>query len=377
MIRHIAFFIMLCISTSAYAMPIEDAIKESRVFAEKQDYERALSCLKQAETQYPNDLEIKLAIIRTLSWQGDFVTAEKRLASLDTKYDANADVQLLRANLAFYRKEYAIAETRYRTILLAHPDYEDAKAGLERIEKVKHTSMGATRYAWQLDMGYEHSSFSRVNQSGWNQSFVQLNRFLSDTTAVHGKIIRYEQFTNLDTAYELGVDHRFADYVNGYVYGVISPNADFRPEKQVMGGGMLRILNKEYADESLWLTLDNRYDIYDAIKVLDINPGLRFEPMNGWAISVRKISVDADNAKRVYGEDYRLDGTIIDGLRFYVGYANAPETESAITIDTKTWFGGIVWDVNEYATLRCGYSHDDRKNSYIREVVSVSTSIRF
>ncbi len=395
MMRYLPLAVLLFAASAASAMPVEDALKQSRKLAAAKKYDQALSVLKQAEKEHPEDLEVKLATVRVLSWQGKYSAAEARLAKLKHKDDANADVQLLRGNLAYYRKNYAAAEHYYRTILAEHPEYTDAKAALARVEKAKappvivpkaHESHAAavgtpavsSPHNWQLDVGYEHSSFSRVHQPSWNQEFAQLNRFFNDrATAVHGKITRYDQFSNIDTEYEVGADHRFAEYLNGYVYGAFSPSADFRPERRAGAGGMIRVVNPHDLPVPIWLTLDSRYDIYSTVKVVDINPGIRIEPVNGWAIAARKISVDADNAKRVYGEDYRLDGTVIDTLRFYVGLADAPETEAAVTVNTKTYYGGIAWDMNDDMTLRLGYTHDDRENSYVREVVNASVSSRF
>jgi YaiO family outer membrane protein len=379
MLRLFILTAMLGNAMPAYAVTADAALRESKALAVQERYDEALAVLEEAHKDHPEDAELKLAIIRTLSWKGDYKAAEEKLSALGKPYDENADARLLRANLAYYRGDYETAEANYRAILVTYPDYEDAKTGLESVLKAQAASAEEKAPGrWQLDTGYEYSDFSRREQSSWNQQFVQATHFLDGRrrTAVHAKATRYDQFDTIDAEYEAGVDHRFTGFLTGYAYGAISPAADFRPEHRFAGGGMLRVINAEDA-MPLWLTLDARYDVYDAVKVNNVNPGLRIEPWDGWTLWVRKIVVDADDAGRVYGEDYRLDGTLMEGVRFYAGYADAPETVAGITVDTQTWFGGLAWDVTEEVTLRLGYARDDRENSYIRDVVNVSASYRF
>ena len=99
--------------------------------------------------------------------------------------------------------------------------------------------------------------------------------------------------------------------------------------------------------------------------------------MQGWSIAARVIALDPEDSERLYGKDFRLDGTLTDTFRFYAGYADVPETVAAVTVDTQTWFGGVTLDMTPEATLRLGYARDDRENSYIRQVVSASVSYRF
>ncbi|TAH34212.1 MAG: YaiO family outer membrane beta-barrel protein [Alphaproteobacteria bacterium] len=231
---------------------------------------------------------------------------------------------------------------------------------------------------WQTDAGFEFSDFSRRNQPNWNQEFTQVTRFFdSKKMAMHGKIIRYDQFSNIDSEYEAGVDRSFFPWLNAYLYGSMAPDADFRPEWRLMGGGSLRLNDPAWNLVPVWLTLDSRYEDYSDTEVMNINPGLRIEPADRWSIAGRMISVKQRNEERVYGFDLRLDGAVADDWRFYTGYANAPETVAGVTVDTTTYFAGAAIDITQAHTLRLGYTHDDRENSYIRQVLNVSLTYRF
>jgi YaiO family outer membrane protein len=230
-------------------------------------------------------------------------------------------------------------------------------------------------YAWQLDSGIQYSSFARVPQESWNQEFLQVTHFFNGRgTAVHGKATRYEQFGVTDAEYELGVDQRFSPSTYGHLYISGSPDPFFRPEWRVEAGGGYRV---SQGGIPAWFTLDARHDSYPTLEVTTLNPGVRIEPFDNWSLSGRLITVSQPNASTIYGWDARLDGQIREGLRFYAGYADAPETVAAVTVQTRTVFGGLAYDLSPACTLRFGYARDDRENSYIRNVFDAGITYRF
>jgi YaiO family outer membrane protein len=235
----------------------------------------------------------------------------------------------------------------------------------------------AETYTWQIDAGIQSSSFSRVPQQSWNQEFLQVTRFFNNReTAIHAKATRYEQFSNIDDEYEIGIDRRFSQKLYGRLYISGSPDPVFRPDWRLDGGGGLR-LSHDKAPVPLWATLDVRHDVYPIADIETVNPGLKIEPLDNWSLASRLITVSQPDAATIYGWDARLDGQIEEGKRFYIGYADAPETVAAVTVQTRTIFGGLALDVTPAYTLRLGYAHDDRENSYIRHVIDVSLSYKF
>jgi YaiO family outer membrane protein len=369
-------FMLLMLSPAA-ALPVEKVLVQSLALAERQKYDEALALLDKAHAENPRNDDVKLATIRVLIWKGDYTAADHNLQDLSHKENANADVQLLRATLAYRRQDYAGAQKIYRQILVENPGYTDAREGLERAEAAQ-VAPSSPVYRWKVDAGYDYSGFPRRPQPGWNQEFMQLTHFFDKTrTALHGKITRYNQFTNIDTEVEAGIDHTFSDALTSSIYGMVTPEAGFRPQYRIGGGGAWRIIKREQGFLPLWLTLDSRYDTYASTQVLTINPGARLELWPGWSVAAKLITVDPQGDNRIYGQEFRLDGTITEALHFYAGYADAPDTEAAVTVQTKTWFGGLAADITPRTTLRVGYAHDDRTNSYIRHGVNASVSYRF
>jgi YaiO family outer membrane protein len=382
MIRKASFLVILsltCVAARGFAAQadVDDAIRQSRELAAKQRYGDALTLLARAESEQPDNVDLKLTSANVLSWQGNYQAAENKLGEIDPKHSSDPDPMLVRANLAYYQQDYPVATKLYGNILAGHPDYEDAKTGLANAEKAQESPPDSADYKWQANLGYEHSSFARGPQTGWNQEFVQLTRFLDNgDTALHGKVTRYDEFNNTDMQVEAGVDHRFTPYLNGYLYGSHTVDASFEPLWGMSTGGNLRVKPAEESVPAVWITLDAREDEYRQVSVATFDPGLRLES-GDWALSPNLVMVHQWGSSSAYGWNVRLDGPVDDGLRFYVGYADAPDTENAITLDTASAYGGLSYNIDERNAIRLGYTHDDRQNSYIRHVIDASVSRRF
>jgi YaiO family outer membrane protein len=330
------------------------------------------SSLLPAHAQTVTDL---LAQSRILAGEKRYEEAHQTLERALAIEPKNDDIRLLRGQLYYYQGDYEAAEAEFTGILSRHPEYVDAKAALERVQTARDSG---GEFRWQADAGYEWSGFERRNQPDWNNQFLQLTRFFDGrATAVHGRIERYDQFTNIDSYYQLGVDHRFTPRLMGYVATGFSSGADFRPHWRVKGGGGFRLSEMEIQNMPLWLTLDMQHDEYQSTEVSNINPGLRMEFSDSWALGSKIIAVHEHGAKTVYGWMARFDGQIMPGWRFYTGYADAPETVAAVTVDTQTMFGGFAYDIDDARTLYLGYTRDDRENSYIRHGVNACVSFRF
>ncbi len=326
-------------ASAVYAATVDALMAQSRALAGAQQYNQALELLVQAHEQQPNNDDVLLLIARIHGWQGDYDAAEREL----------------------------------KAILMRHAEYTDASDALTWVERAR---TAPPPLLWRLDAGYEHSGFERVTQPDWNMEFLQLSRQLGDAT-LHGRAEHYDQYRTIDTTYELGADYRFTSRLSGYLLGSNTPNADFRPRWRVGAGGAARLDPEQLHGVPVWFTLDARQDEYTSVSVRTVNPGLRIEPADDWAISPKLITVTQLGMGPLYGWTARLDGRFAPGWRFNAGYADAPETESGVTVTTKTYFGGLAVDINPAYTLQFAYTHDDREKSYIRHVIDCSLSYRF
>ncbi|MDX2028867.1 MAG: YaiO family outer membrane beta-barrel protein [Alphaproteobacteria bacterium] len=370
------FILCLCITPAQadQGLSVGQLLSESKTRAENREFDEALRLLNDAAALEPENVEVKLAVARVHSWQGRYDLADKDLRPFIDATPMNADAELLAANLDYYRERLDEAAARLQRTLAAHPDYTEVAETLELVQKAKKTAEG---FLWQIDIGYERSSFARQPQPDWSNDFVQLTRFFDKgATAIYGRWEYYDQFLTTDMSYEIGVAHRFAPYLSSYFYAGRTGSPSFRPFWRVGGGGAVRVKEPEDSFPSLWLTLDLKEDEYKQTSVATGNPGVRME-LGNWAVNGNMVMVREWGHAAVFGWSTRLDGLVTDGLRFYVGYANAPDTENAITVTTASIFSGFAYDVTEACTLRFGYTREDRENSYIRHVFNLGLSFRF
>jgi len=370
-------FWLACLPTAAFSMTTGNIIEQSRTLAAEHKYTQALAILQDARKREPDNIDLTVAFVSVLSWEGKYAQAQSVLNQLPSSANDNADVLLVRADLASYQQQYPLAQKLYLKILSRYPHYQDARIGLQRVqENMKQPETQV--YLWQIDTGYENSSFNRVNQANWSQTFLQVSAFSRDhTTSIHEKIVEYDEFSTKNTEYETGIDRIFSSTLSAYLYGSYTPNATFRPRYHVAAGGATHIANLTKHRIPLWLTLDTSDDFYVATRVININPGIRINLEHGWSFATRRIDVYQLATKPVYGEDYRLDGTIDTKTRGYIGYANAPDTENGITVMTRSYFYGIDRDLSPRTTLHISATNENRTASYLREVLDAGLSYRF
>lgn len=366
------FFFISSQPASAKAVDIPQILSQSRELAENKDYPKALSLLYKTEKSVPDNFEVKFLIAQILGWQGDYPAAEKRIHSLLKKHPDDPDLLLTEANLFFYQGKNAEAQKIYAKIVRKYPDYKEAQEGLERAKAPPPAKM-----LWQIDTGLEVSSFTRQSQSSWREQFVQLTRKITDDWTWHLATHRYDRFHKINMTYETGIDHRFSLRTYGYIYGALTPGGAFVSRRQVSMGGGTRLDPSKEKTIPLWAVLDTRFDDYGSTDTKNISPEIRVEPADGWALGAKYITVLQRHISPVHGWQVRMDGKLTGQSGFNIGYAKAPETSSGVTVETKTFFGGIRWDISSLHAINIGYAHDDRQNAYIRQVVNMSFTTRF
>ncbi|MES2664141.1 MAG: YaiO family outer membrane beta-barrel protein [Pseudomonadota bacterium] len=359
------FILFFICSSSVFALDTSEVLKESRALFIKKEWQQALMLLQNAEKEHPKDIDIQLAIARIYMWQGKNKEAEQKVQAISI--DQNTiEVELLKGTIAFNQKNYTQAKTIFENIILKYPDNIEAKNALVKIENAFDNMV-----VWKISSGLEYSDFSRQSQSSWNQTYINLARTSNEgRTTTHSHIMRYDQFDVIDTEFEVGINHRFSSDLNAYSYGSFVSDPFFRPEYRLGVGSSHYLLDiKKIPIRAL---LDIRFNKYKDSEVYSINPGVSvfFNPT--WVLSNNIISVFQSSEPAVFGWSTRLDGPLFSKTGFYLGYADAPETVAAVTVDTKTFFSGISYSLDSAFILNLGYTRDDREASYIRQVYNVS-----
>ena len=375
-------FLALCLyAAPALADPptIDQLLADSQAQAANKQFDEALKTLQQAQTQEPDNLDVRLAIARVHGWQGNYVVAENEVGVLSAADPDNVDIRTLSAYLDYYQGRNEAAAGKFASVLQTYPAYTEAAEGLKLAQDAEQDEKGekaAAAYLWQFDAGYEHSSFSRQPSPDWSDEFAQVTRFFDGgDTAVHARIEYDEEFDTTNAYLEIGVDHKFTPWINGYFYAGHTVDASFRPAWRVEPGGNLRIIQEDDSTPAVWLTLDVKEDQYYPASIATVDPGVRFE-YGEWAFSPNLVMVHQWGTESVFGWNARLDGPVCENLRFYLGYSNAPDTEDAVTAYTASIYGGFAYTFDETHILTLGYTHDDRQNSWIRNAANIAFTYR-
>ncbi len=374
------------------------------VYVATRRYDEARTELHRALQIAPNYVDVRLSLARLDAYTGDYAAAQTIVDQVLVQYPSDEEALVLAGRIAYYRNDLAAAQQRFEAALAQAPNDADALMGLGDVRAAAGDDVGARslyeralalaphsdelrqrvtrpvrqRYRWRFDSAFAYSLLSRQPQKDWKELFNQLSYQLSDATTIHGRVDESERFSQYDTYIEAGVDRRFSDSVGAYFYAGGTPVAHFRERITGMGGGTLRLARGGSAVGATVATLDGKVADYVSGDVETIKPGIQQYFLGGilW-VAGQSITTRDENGRFLQGWLAKVGGDLTDRLRLYVGVASAPETSENVTAETRSAFGGAIYDLTDRIALRLDYAHDDRRRSYIRNAFALGISVRF
>lgn len=345
------------------------------VQAYQKKYEQALSNLKKSSAISPDNADYLLAIASTYSWKGEYVEA---LEYIEKVKPTNINSELLKARIMFYQGEYSDSINILDTLVEKDANNEGIKELRTQVAVAAKAAKSAGK-KWLFVLGTERSEFSRRNTSHWSQPFLQVGYDITEQLSSYIRTENAQRFNTHNEYHEVGGDYSFANENAMYLSLGYTSEATFLPEIRFKAGGEVKAFSQNGTFGDTFISLDFQYDKYKPktdIKTMKF--GIRYQLTEDISIQYKHINIMDDVDNHLRGAFVRLDWqTPLDALRINVGYADSPETDSGITIDTIGKFAGISYDVNDDVTLYVSFSHEDRKNSYIRKTLSTAVSVRF
>lgn len=345
------------------------------------EYEKAEQQLRTLITQDNDNAELWFQIGLVQRFQQKRIEAQESQQKALSLSPKNQDIRLELARLHSWNQNYDLAETMVNEVLAVHPDYTDAKelaVSIARAKNAPETTVQKRPYKWQLDFGYENSDFSRRPQPDWHQYFLQVGHWIRDDTLIHLRTENIERRHIHNDHYEIGATHIFNDTYNAHLSVGHTPDSLFIPEWRIKTGGEARVI---FNDESLgntWLTVHVQHDRYKNLNTTVIKPGIRYQLFEDWQIQAQHINVIDENDDHLRGWSARLDWqTPLPQLRVFGGLSDAPETQDAITVNTRARFGGLSYQVTPQVAVHASYAREDRENSFIRNIISTALSVKF
>lgn len=109
-----------------------DRLRIAKRLTEGQKFEEALAVLKSVKDSDQNQYAVKFLEARILSWSGKHYKAEQTFKTLVRHYPQDPDIAVSYGYLKLYQNDYIQAERLFRDVLDKHPEYQDARNGLNR-----------------------------------------------------------------------------------------------------------------------------------------------------------------------------------------------------------------------------------------------------
>ena len=351
----------------------DDVQADALKFAEAQKYDAALALLDAAEEDKAEELSRNLLKARLLSWAGRYEEAHDLLKALNSDHPDTADIDVTFGNLFYYQGKLAPAEQSFAKALSLAPDHGDAVAGMGRVERAKEARRIAN-LKWRVDAGGSFSSFKDNSAEDWNEQFVNVQRRTGDV-ALSAGVHQYQRFGSRDTQVTAGVASTKRGGVDWSVQASATPDADFRPDASL--GARVGKSIKVTEEIDAYLALGYRYDSYETGGVHSAQPELSATLSNGLELTGKLIVAAQENADTQTG--FLVQGVypVTDTVRLKLGYADAPEVINGQAVGTKSFFGGVSFDVSETLTLHANAARQDRADKITRDDFVVGFTRKF
>lgn len=281
--------------------------------------------------------------------------------------DIDAQLQLAYAEFALGRLD--AAEAGFQAVLLAAPDYADARSGLDRVRARRVQAGESGRVQIALEGAYSDLSGS---QADWSEAAFDVEAPFADTT-LGGRVSHYRRFglDDVEITGRLGLHPSENLWLRLHMGA--TPNADFRPEFEIGGGADLRL----GGTSEMVLTIDTAYQKFPMQDVFSINPGgvQYFDGGRTW-LTLRGIGTVAGNSALKVGALVRFDHAPKDRWRLFAGAATGPDTDLGVVTRVKALFGGIEVPLGTRFSAGTSLSHEWREVGGDRTELRVAVKAR-
>jgi YaiO family outer membrane protein len=227
-----------------------------------------------------------------------------------------------------------------------------------------------------LDVEAEFSSLARTSLSNWSEQSIRLERKLRGPAVVFGRVERFDRFDLSDWMINAGGSTQIGSRISFYGEGGIGLGSDFQPDWQLASGGSVTLYPAAESLGAGLLTFDTRARHYDIGTIYSFDVGWQQYWGRGfiWAKLLNSI---ADDGSHLTG--WSLSGlfNVTDQIRLRLSTALAPESDRGVVVDTRTYSGGLEFDLSERVMLRVNATQDTRRGSYRRFYVRSGIGVRF
>lgn len=346
------------------------------------DYTAALDAVDRGLAVEPSNVDLQLVRARILGWAGRHAEALRAIDGVIAAQPDNAEAYTIRGRTEYYRGRLDAASSAFAEALRIDPDNAEARDGLADVADAREASRtrdGGQVPTWRIDTGYLYSQLSPPAAADWNEGFIRIERAWPRGTAVNLRLDESNRFDTAETSVGIGVTQRFSSAWHGYLEGSVAPDGNFLPRSMLAMGGSLRVREGGDTLGGTVLTVDLRHRHYATGDIQNVDPGITQYAFGGrfWVAAKWINALDREADRRLTGWYGRADWQVVPAFRIFAGASAAPETESGLTVDTQSWFGGLAIDLTSNLGLNLHLAREDRENSYSRDVYGLGLTLRF
>lgn len=384
--------------------------EQGRQFEQARRYDEAVALYRGELYRQPDNDELRTALARVLSWQGDQAEAAGLYGEVLARHPGDTDVRAALAQVRSWQQEYAEARRLYEQVLQAEPNHLQARRGLaevahwqgNRTEAVARYSALATEthdpeieqqlrnvesellispraavgqgatglrlpYRDYLKVGYGHYSYTR-NQPDERDLLFEAAKPFGDQTVVL-RVEPVNRFGAHDTPFSAEFYSPLWKRAWGYVaaQGTVSPhfapNYSFVGEvAQGLGGGHSTLAPFEVSFG--YRRLNYKRDDIDLLM-----PGLTiFLPFNLWL--TEKVYAIPDTGAVTLSS--QLTWRPADRVQVFASGSFGTSGERIVAaqdfvrVQSRTIQGGVTFPLNQRFSAEASGYYEDRGVLYIR-----------
>jgi YaiO family outer membrane protein len=179
-----------------------------------------------------------------------------------------------------------------------------------------------------------------------------------------------QRFDRRDTYLEASVSRRFARG-GGYLAAGGAPDADYRPEFALSGGGEVPV------GAGFAATLDASVAWFPVGAITTVQPGVQWSEATGRLIlSARWVNAWDETEARQDGYALRASLAVTSKVTLRSSLADAPETSEGVTTTVLSRSLGIDLALTDQVVVRLTGTHEDR-GTYDRRELALGVGWRF
>ncbi|MBN3787862.1 YaiO family outer membrane beta-barrel protein [Burkholderia sp. Ac-20353] len=389
------------LSRAAAAAPdnVDVLLQEGLVLMAKGRDNDAAALFQRVLSLAPGYKDARLALARIARRRGDIDTAlaQVDIVLRDAPHDAEA--RELHANLLLAKGDARDSESEYRALaheqtgdasaliglgdsLRAQWRDDDARAAYREAATLAPDSVASQRamlpdhQRFRLDVGGAYSHLSNGSPA-WKEGSVRLAYSIDDRNVIAAGSDVSHRFDTTNVYSELRLDHRYSDRLSVYVYGGGTPDASILP-KVAAGTGVQWRLDPVAGKRSTFATLDMRYARYDTARIWSGSVGaIQYLGDDTLWVTAKWVNTLDERNRYLTGYTLRADWQAWRWLRLLAGFADAPESDQGVTVRTRAFYAGAVFDVSDSLAINVSAARELRPNLYDRNVVGLGMTVKF